>query len=273
MEMLEDAVRREFCRQPDQTLLALARDERIGRLLVADLWRSYAATAARRRSFRLTGPVTIGGRTALRVRPHRLRRAESTRLRSVARACGVYGSVLGRALAGGRGERRPDAKSAALVTSKPVRCCVLREAVDTQRRLFRPRRLGDGRRSTSLVEPLPRGPQTDRRLLAAASLSTTANRRAAAASCRLHGNDHDRLEANLACLISRLRLPVSSSPTTLPCAAPRDLSGLRSAEARGRLCSQSDEHWERPPISTAYSVDLSDSSDCYCLPGKSGRFR
>ena len=119
MEMLEDAVRREFCRPPDQTLLALARDERIGRLLVADPWRSYTAAAARRRSLRLTGPVTIGERTALRVRPHRLRRTESTRLRSVARAYGVYGSVLGKALAGARGERKPGAKSAALVTYNP----------------------------------------------------------------------------------------------------------------------------------------------------------
>jgi teichuronic acid biosynthesis glycosyltransferase TuaH len=63
MEMFEDAVRREFCRPPDQTLLALARDGRIGRLLVADPWRSYAAAAARRRSLRLTEPMTIGGRT------------------------------------------------------------------------------------------------------------------------------------------------------------------------------------------------------------------
>ena len=119
MEMLEDAVRREFCRPPDQTLLALARDERIGRLLVADPWRSYAAAAARRRSLRLTEALTIDGRTALRVRPHRLRRAESTRLQSVARAYRAYGSVLGRALAGARGERKPAARSAALVTYNP----------------------------------------------------------------------------------------------------------------------------------------------------------
>jgi glycosyltransferase involved in cell wall biosynthesis len=119
MEMLEDAVNREFCRPPDQTLLALARDERIGRLLVADPWRSYAATIARRRSLRLTGPVTVGGRAALRVRPHRLRNADSTQSRSVARAYRGYGSVLGRALAGARAERKPGAKSAALVTYNP----------------------------------------------------------------------------------------------------------------------------------------------------------
>ena len=117
--MFEDAVRRQFCWPSDQTLLALARDERVGRLLVADPWRAYAATAARRRSLRLTEAVTVDGRTALRVRPHRLRRADSKRLRSVARAYGVYGSVLGRALAGARGEREPAAKSAALVTYNP----------------------------------------------------------------------------------------------------------------------------------------------------------
>jgi glycosyltransferase involved in cell wall biosynthesis len=119
MEMLEDAVGREFCRPPDQTLLALARDERIGRLLVADPWRSYAAAAARRRSLRLTEPVTVGGRKALRVRPRRLRTTDSTRLPSVARSYGMYGSVLGRTLAGARGERKPTAGSAALVTYNP----------------------------------------------------------------------------------------------------------------------------------------------------------
>jgi teichuronic acid biosynthesis glycosyltransferase TuaH len=119
MEMFEDAVRREFCRPPDQTLLALARDERIGRLLVADPWRSYVATVARRRPLRLTGSATVGGRRALRVRPHRMRSADSTQSRSVARAYRAYGSVLGRALAGARGERKPRAKSAALVTYNP----------------------------------------------------------------------------------------------------------------------------------------------------------
>ena len=38
--MLDDAVQREFCRPPDQTLLALAGDDQVGRLLVADSWRS-----------------------------------------------------------------------------------------------------------------------------------------------------------------------------------------------------------------------------------------
>jgi teichuronic acid biosynthesis glycosyltransferase TuaH len=119
VEMLEDAFNRAFCRPPDQTLLALARDERIARLLVADSWRSYLATAARRRSPALTAPATVGGRTTLRVRPHRLRRVESTRLESVVRAYRAYGALLGRALARARGERRATRESASLVTYNP----------------------------------------------------------------------------------------------------------------------------------------------------------
>ena len=119
VEMLEDAFNRAFCRPPDQTLLALARDERIGRLLVADSWRSYLATLARRRSPALTAPATVGGRTTLRVRPHRLRRVESTRLAEVAGTYRAYGSLLGRALARARGQRQATAESATLVTYNP----------------------------------------------------------------------------------------------------------------------------------------------------------
>jgi teichuronic acid biosynthesis glycosyltransferase TuaH len=119
VEMLEDAVNRAFCRPPDQTLLALARDERVGRLLVADAWRSYVVSAARRRSLRLTAPATVGGRAALRVRPHRVRKGESTRLASVVRAYEAYGSRLGRALARSRGEHQPSAQSATVVTYSP----------------------------------------------------------------------------------------------------------------------------------------------------------
>ena len=55
MEMLEDAVRRESGFPTDQALLALARDERIGSLVVvAHSWRSYVTAAARRRSLSLT---------------------------------------------------------------------------------------------------------------------------------------------------------------------------------------------------------------------------
>jgi teichuronic acid biosynthesis glycosyltransferase TuaH len=41
VEMLDDAVDRDFCRPPDQRLVAPVRDERVGRLLVADSRRSH----------------------------------------------------------------------------------------------------------------------------------------------------------------------------------------------------------------------------------------
>lgn len=113
MEMLEDTLNREFCRPPDQTLLALARDERVGRLLVADPWRSYVASVARRRGVRLDTPLTVGGRNAVRVRPHRLRTDDATDLASVERSYRAYGRELGRALARAGGQR------AALVTYHP----------------------------------------------------------------------------------------------------------------------------------------------------------
>jgi len=119
VEMVDDAVNREFCRPPDQTLLALADDERVGRLVVADSFRSYLASAARRRPLRLVEPVVVGGRVAVRARPHRLRQVESTRLRTVERAYRRYGVLLGRALARARGERLPRPESAALVTYHP----------------------------------------------------------------------------------------------------------------------------------------------------------
>ena len=48
-DMLDDAIKREFCRPPDQTLLALAADDRVGRLLVADSLRSLPISLVRRR--------------------------------------------------------------------------------------------------------------------------------------------------------------------------------------------------------------------------------
>lgn len=119
VEMFEDAVNREFCRPPDQTLLALAGDDRVGTLLVADSWRSYAASMARRRPIRLTDPVEVGGRIALRVRPHRIRASESVRLATVERAYRSYGDVLGRALARSQARSTPRPKSATLVTYHP----------------------------------------------------------------------------------------------------------------------------------------------------------
>lgn len=118
-EIFDDAVSREFCRPTDQALLALARDDRIGQLLVADPWRSYLLSAARRRPFRLVEPLSVNGRGAVRVRPHRLRRFDSTRVAAVARSYRAYGRLLGQALARTRGETRARPLSAALVTYSP----------------------------------------------------------------------------------------------------------------------------------------------------------
>jgi teichuronic acid biosynthesis glycosyltransferase TuaH len=118
-EMLDDAIGREFCRPIDQTLLALARDERVGKLLTADPWRSYVLSAARRRSVRFDEPTTVAGREVIRVRPHRLRREDATDLAAVERSYRRYGALLGRALARARGERVPQPRSAALVTDHP----------------------------------------------------------------------------------------------------------------------------------------------------------
>ncbi len=119
VEMFDDAVKREFCRPPDQTLLALARDGRVGELLAADSWRSLPVSVARRRPYRLSEPITIAGRPAVRVRPHRLRRVESTDLRKVEMAYRAYARRLGAALAQSRGEPTPGPESAALVTYHP----------------------------------------------------------------------------------------------------------------------------------------------------------
>jgi glycosyltransferase involved in cell wall biosynthesis len=118
-ESFDDAISREFCWPSDQTLLALAGDDRVGHLLVADPFRSYPLSVARRRPLRLTAPITVGGRTATRVRPHRLRRDDPTDLDAVEQASRRYVGLLGRALARLRGEQRPQTKSAALVTYNP----------------------------------------------------------------------------------------------------------------------------------------------------------
>jgi teichuronic acid biosynthesis glycosyltransferase TuaH len=93
VEMLDDAVQREFCRPPDQTLLALAGDDQVGRLLVADSWRSVPVSLLRRRPVQPREQITIAGRAATRLRLYRLRIGESTSLgwkhglQFIARAC------------------------------------------------------------------------------------------------------------------------------------------------------------------------------------------
>jgi glycosyltransferase involved in cell wall biosynthesis len=117
--MLEDAVLREFCRPPDQTLLALAGDDRVGRLLVADALRSLPVSLVRRRHVRLREQITIAGRAATRLRPHRLRVVDSTSLGLIERAYRRYGRLLGLALARERGDRIAQAATTALVTYNP----------------------------------------------------------------------------------------------------------------------------------------------------------
>ena len=117
-EMLEDVVKREFCRPPDQMLLALAGDDRVGRLLVADSWRSLPVSLARRRPVRLRERITIAGRVATRIRPHRLRVEDSTRLSSVEQAYRRYGRKLGQALDREQAQG-PRPASTTLVTYEP----------------------------------------------------------------------------------------------------------------------------------------------------------
>ncbi|SDE15378.1 hypothetical protein SAMN05444580_11118 [Rhodococcus tukisamuensis] len=114
--MVDDAASREFCRPPDQTLSALARDERFGSLLVTFSWGSYVPSATRRRQVRLDEPPTVAGRDAVRVRPHRLRTVDAIDLRTVERSHLWCGAPLGRAMTHARGEHEPPPKSAAPAT-------------------------------------------------------------------------------------------------------------------------------------------------------------
>jgi teichuronic acid biosynthesis glycosyltransferase TuaH len=118
-ETLDDAVGREFCRPAEQTLLALARDARVGELLVADPWRSYLLSAARHRSVRLAERMAFGGRDVVWVRPHRMRRSDATDLGRVELSYQRYGALLGRALAWARGMSHAAPASACLVTYHP----------------------------------------------------------------------------------------------------------------------------------------------------------
>jgi teichuronic acid biosynthesis glycosyltransferase TuaH len=119
LETLDDAIGREFHRPPDQMVCALAGDPRVGELLIADPWRSYASGIKRRTGFRFTEPFTLAGRRIVRVRPRRLARHDSTDLATVEATYHRYGELLGRALARARGLSEPQPRSAALVTYHP----------------------------------------------------------------------------------------------------------------------------------------------------------
>jgi teichuronic acid biosynthesis glycosyltransferase TuaH len=75
IESFDDIVSREFCRPPDQVLLTLAGDARLGHLIVVDPWRSWAVDALRRRPLRLVQSQDVAGYEITRVRPRRMRLA------------------------------------------------------------------------------------------------------------------------------------------------------------------------------------------------------
>jgi teichuronic acid biosynthesis glycosyltransferase TuaH len=119
-EMLEDAIGREFCRPADQVVLALARDSRVGQLVVADAWRSYVLSLLRGRNIHRAERISLAGREVMRARPLRLKREDPLSLAAVERSYSHYSELLGRVLGSARGERKAQPKSAALVTCSPL---------------------------------------------------------------------------------------------------------------------------------------------------------
>lgn len=99
LETLDDAVVREWCRPPDQTLLALARCPDVGRLYAADPWRWVGASVLRRRSLRAVDRTSLAGRPLTRLRPLRARRGDPLDLPGLQAAYRAYGRRLGMALA------------------------------------------------------------------------------------------------------------------------------------------------------------------------------
>ena len=82
-ETLDDIRAREFCRPPDQLILALCKDARTRGLSVADPWRSTPVSVLRGRGVRSTRVEAVGSTRLMRVRPHRLRRRDGTSVSSL----------------------------------------------------------------------------------------------------------------------------------------------------------------------------------------------
>lgn len=114
-ESYDNAVEREFCRPPDQTLLALARAPEVERLFAVDPWRSAPVDVYRRRGLRTRETVEVAGREVVRVRPRRLRLRDPLELSAARAAYSAYGERIGRALAADAGDRG----ASALVTYHP----------------------------------------------------------------------------------------------------------------------------------------------------------
>jgi glycosyltransferase involved in cell wall biosynthesis len=98
LETFDDAVRREFCRPPDQTLLALAGDGRVDPLSMVDPWRSWPVDLLKLRPLQRRQKVDIESRSAWRLRPRRIRRGEPTETARLRETYRSYGEVIGRLL-------------------------------------------------------------------------------------------------------------------------------------------------------------------------------
>jgi glycosyltransferase involved in cell wall biosynthesis len=96
-ETVDDVVRREFCRPPDQAMIALAGSPDVGRLIVCDPWRSGPVDVARGRGIRPVRTLEVGGRRVDRVSPHRWRRADPLDVPSLEVAFRRYARRVGAA--------------------------------------------------------------------------------------------------------------------------------------------------------------------------------
>lgn len=75
-ETVDTIVAREFCRPPDRGVVALAASPDVGRLVVADPWRSWPVDLLKRRSLRSHRTFSVRGRTVERVSPRRVGRSD-----------------------------------------------------------------------------------------------------------------------------------------------------------------------------------------------------
>jgi teichuronic acid biosynthesis glycosyltransferase TuaH len=93
LETLVDVLEREFCRPPDQALLALYRaPEKIGRLAVANPWRSAPISFLRTAASRGSRKAALDG--VILIKPMRLRRWDPTCLRAIKRSYIKYDNIL-----------------------------------------------------------------------------------------------------------------------------------------------------------------------------------
>jgi teichuronic acid biosynthesis glycosyltransferase TuaH len=92
-----DAVSRDHCMPGDQLVLHLAGSKRVGRLMVADPWRSAPVRAVRRLQGSSGVPLVQDGDGGRHIRPLRLRRFDPVRLPALRRAYERYDRWMQRA--------------------------------------------------------------------------------------------------------------------------------------------------------------------------------